>query len=347
MNYDAVLLVSFGGPEKKDDVIPFLERVLEGRNVPRARMMEVARHYDHFDGKSPINDQNRTLQATLARELREKGPHLPVYWGNRNWHPLLADTLRTMRADGVKSALAFVTSAYSSYSGCRQYLEDIAHAQAQVGEGAPRVDKLRVFYNHPLFIEAMADCARKAMAKIPEEARRNAARIVYTAHSIPCSMARACSYEAQLTETCRLVSAALGRAPDPLVFQSRSGPPTQPWLGPDIFEYLRSTTIREGAVDLVVVPAGFISDHMEVIYDLDFEAHALSEKLGIHMIRAATVGAHPAFVSMIRELILERLDENRDRPTLGSLGPSHDVCAPDCCLPEPSRTKTLHITTAH
>ncbi len=330
MNYDAVLLVSFGGPEKKNDVVPFLERVLEGRNVPRARMMEVARHYDRFGGKSPINDQSRAMQAALANELETNGLRPPIYWGNRNWHPLLADTLRTMKADGVKSALAFVTSAYSSYSGCRQYLEDIARARAQIGEGAPRIDKLRVFYNHPLFVQAIADRVREAMMKIPET-RRNATRLVYTAHSIPCSMARACSYEAQLRETCRLVSLALGRAPDLLVFQSRSGPPGEPWLGPDILEYLRTTATSDGVTDLVIAPAGFLSDHIEVLYDLDFEALSLSRKLGINMVRAATVGLHPAFVSMIRELIVERLDENRERLALGNFGPNHDVCAPDCC----------------
>ncbi|MGH9328549.1 MAG: ferrochelatase [Terriglobia bacterium] len=333
MNYDAVVLVSFGGPEKKDDVIPFLEKVLAGKNVPRGRMLEVAGHYDRFGGRSPINDQNRALLSALRRELSECGMDLPVYWGNRNWHPLLADTLGAMKADRVKSALAFVTSAYSSYSGCRQYLEDIVRARAEAGEGAPRVEKLRAFYNHPRFIEAIADRIREARAKIPER-RRSSARLVYTAHSIPCAMARVCNYQAQLEETCRVVSAALARAGDPLVFQSRSGSPAQPWLEPDILEYLREIAAAEPGVDLIVAPVGFVSDHMEVVYDLDLEAQSLARKLGIHMIRAGTVGTHPAFVSMIRELILERLDSNAERSALGSLGPRPDACAPECCPPE-------------
>src|SRR6266581_720540 len=216
--YDALLLVSFGGPERHEDVIPFLENVLRGRRVPRERMLKVAEHYYLFDGKTPINAQNRALIAALEREFAERGPRLPIYWGNRNWHPLLPDTLRKMEAEGVKSALAFMTSAFSSYSGCRQYRENVAQAQAQVGLGAPDVDKLRVFYNHPGFIDSMADRVRIALEGLPEDVRRDAI-VIYTAHSIPLSMAQPSTYGQQLKEACRLVSEALGRTGDPLVFQ--------------------------------------------------------------------------------------------------------------------------------
>jgi ferrochelatase len=334
MDYDAILLVSFGGPEKREDVIPFLENVLKGKNVPRERMLQVAEHYYHLGGKSPLNDQNRALIAALHCELEKSGLRLPIYWGNRNWHPLLRETLRVMQRDGVRRALAFVTSAYSSYSSCRQYLEDIARAQALVGEGAPVIDKLRVFYNHPGFIAAAKERAREALAEIPAE-RREAAHLLYTAHSIPLSMAQNCRYVEQLEEACRLVSQQLGRRGenDQLVYQSRSGPPTQPWLGPDIIDYLHQLANGARIRDVVVVPIGFISDHMEVLYDLDTEARRLCSQLGLHMIRAATVGTHPEFVRMIRDLILERIEENASRKALGRLGPEPDVCKAGCCLP--------------
>ena len=236
--YDAVLVTSFGGPEGPADVMPFLENVLRGKNVPHERMLEVAEHYYHFGGKSPINDQNRRLIAALERELAEHGPKLPVYWGNRNWHPMLADTLLQMKKDGVRHALAFVTSAYSSFSSCRQYREDIAKAREDAGPDAPVVDKIRAFHNHPGFIEAMVDRVRAALAKLPEEGR-DAAQLIYTAHSIPYAMARSCDYEVQLRETGRLVAEELGHADWQLVYQSRSGPPSQPWLEPDILDYLR------------------------------------------------------------------------------------------------------------
>ena len=307
MNYDAILVVSFGGPERPEDVMPFLENVLRGKNVPHERMLGVAEHYYLFGGKSPINEQNRRLIAALEAELKLHGPNLPVYWGNRNWHPMLADALRQMKADGIHRALAFVTSAYSSYSSCRQYREDIARAQEAVGVGAPVVDKIRVFYNHPGFVEALVDRVNSALAKIPRE-RRETARLIYTAHSIPLGMAQTSDYEKQLRETGRLVAERLGRENKEwqLVFQSRSGPPAQPWLGPDILDYLREIKARGGNSDLVIAPIGFVSDHMEIIFDLDTEARELCAELGLNMVRAETVGTHPRFISMMRELILER-----------------------------------------
>jgi len=311
--YDAVLVVSFGGPEGPDEVIPFLENVLRGRNVPRERMLAVAEHYRHFGGVSPINQQNRALVAALREELKAHGPDLPVYWGNRNWHPMLPATLAQMRADGLRRVLAFVTSAYSSYSGCRQYREDIERARVEIGEGAPMVDKLRVFYNHPGFIEPMVEHARAALAQFPAGSD---VAVVYIAHSIPLAMANTSAYVQQLEETVRLVSKGLGRSGDPLVYQSRSGAPGQPWLEPDIGEWLRA----QRPAQVVIVPSGFISDHMEVLYDLDTEARAICDELGLHMVRAATAGTHPRFVQMIRELILERIEN-----------PRRDICAPDCC----------------
>lgn len=338
MEYDAVLVASFGGPERREDVLPFLENVLRGKNVPRARMLEVAEHYEHFGGRSPINQQNRDLIAALETELRGVGIELPIYWGNRNWHPFLADALRRMRADGRRRALAFVTSAFSSYSGCRQYLDDIARARAEVaadGEGEPPVvEKLRVFFNHPGFIEAVTARVRQAFAEIPPE-RHASARLLYTAHSIPISMARGSQYVEQLEEACRLVSAGLGRAGDRLVWQSRSGPPAQPWLEPDIVAALRDLR-SQGVAEVVVMPIGFVSDHMEVLYDLDTEAAAVCEEIGVRLVRAGTPGVHPRFVAMIRELIEERISGRAERAAVGRLAPWPDACPPDCC-PAPAR----------
>lgn len=330
MRFEAILVVSFGGPESREDVIPFLENVLRGRNVPRERMLAVAEHYYHFEGKSPINEQTRELISALKNELEHHGPKLPVYWGNRNWHPMLADTLRQMQRDGIRRALAFVTSAYSSYSGCRQYREDIARAQKEIGEGAPEIDKLRPFFNHPGFIKATEDRLSEALAQVPPDARGNV-HVVYTAHSIPMSMASTCDYVKQLEEVRKLVSARLGIANDALAYQSRSGPPGQPWLEPDILDYLREVKSRNLASAVVVAPISFISDHMEVLYDLDIEARALCQELKLPMARARTVGVHPKFIAMIRELILERIDSNIERRALGSLGARPDACAEDCC----------------
>ena len=327
--YDAVLFVSFGGPDGPDDVMPFLENVLRGRNVPRERMLEVAEHYHHFGGKSPINEQNRALLAALRQELATRGPHLPVYWGNRNWHPLLTDTLREMADAGVKRALAFVTSAYSSYSGCRQYRENIAAACAALGDRAPQIDKIRVFFNHPGFVGPMASRVRKALDRFPESDRHRVP-VLFTAHSIPTSMAEGCRYVKQLTEASRLVAEQAGVSGWELVYQSRSGPPTQPWLDPDVCDRIR-TLHAMGARSLVIAPIGFISDHMEVLYDLDTEAADLCRELGIHMERAETVGTDPAFVAMVRDLIAERHFSEPTRMAIGELPASHDVCPLDCC----------------
>jgi len=326
--YEALLIVSFGGPEGMDDVIPFLENVLRGRNVPQERMLQVAHHYELFGGISPINQQNRDLINALRDELAANGPQLPIYWGNRNWHPLLADTMRQMATDGIKSALAFVTAAYSSFSSCRQYRQNIIDAQTVVGRGAPQIDKLRAFYNHPLFIEANVEQVRTAMSHLPS---RSAPHLVFTAHSIPISMADNCDYAVQLGETSRLVAESVGIKDWELVYQSRSGSPHQPWLEPDVCKHLQQLK-SDGVDEVVVSPIGFVSDHMEVVYDLDIEARKVSEEIGLNMVRAGTAGTRPTFVKMIRELILERL-QGAERRYLGDRGPSHDFCLVDCCLP--------------
>ena len=351
MPYDAILLVSFGGPEKEADVLPFLENVLRGKNVPRDRLLAVADHYYQFGGKSPLNEQNRKLVAALEKELSQHQIKLPVYWGNRNWHPLLQDTMRQMKDNGVKRALAFVTSAYSSYSGCREYRENIATALESLGEGSLQVDKLRVFFNHPRFIEVTVDYATAALRELPiDDSTR--AQLTFTAHSIPVSVAQGSQYQAQLQEASRLVAERLGavrggRTDFDLVYQSRSGPPTQPWLEPDILDFLRDLKRQGKSKSVVLVPIGFVSDHIEVLYDLDTAAKALCAELGLRMARAQCVGTHPRFVQMIRELIVERMEIERlhadgtdgegfERPALGGLGPSHDVCPEDCC-PAPQR----------
>jgi ferrochelatase len=316
-DFDALLVVSFGGPEGMEDVIPFLENVLRGRNVPRERMLQVAHHYELFGGVSPINQQNRNLIAALEKEFAEHGPRLPIYWGNRNWHPLLPDTLRQMTADGIRNALAFVTSAYSSYSSCRQYLQNISDAQAAVGPDAPRVEKLRVFYKHPLFIEANVDHVRAALNQFEQP---GSAHLVFTAHSIPESMAANCDYVSQLAHTGALIAREVKFAKWHLVYQSRSGSPMQPWLGPDICVHLRALR-DEGVTNVVVAPIGFVSDHMEVVYDLDVEARKVADEIGMKMVRAATAGTHPSFVRMIRELVMERI--TGEAPV--------NICAPDCC----------------
>ncbi len=328
-HYDALLVLSFGGPEGMDDVLPFLENVTRGRNIPRERLDEVAEHYYHFGGISPINAQNRALIAALECELREHGITLPIYFGNRNWAPLLPDTIEEMRADGVRNVLVFVTSAYSSYSGCRQYREDVMRAIDRLGIDDMRFDKIRVFFNHPGFVEPMAARVREALATLPED-RRGRAEVLFTAHSVPLSMARCSAYERQLHEASRLVAELSGAERHRLAWQSRSGPPQVPWLEPDILDVIDELH-ADGVSDIVVVPIGFISDHLEVLFDLDVEANARALDHGMAMIRVPSVGVDPQFISMIRALIEERIMENPIRLALGSLGPSHDICPMNCC----------------
>ena len=329
LSYQAVMIVSFGGPEGPDDVMPFLDNVLRGRNVPEERKREVAHHYDAFGGVSPINAHNRELQALLQAELDRRGVPLKVYWGNRNWTPYIPDVVRQMKEDGVTRALAYTTSAYSSYSGCRQYRENLAAAREAVGPDAPVFDKIRVFYNHPDFVAVNAENVRACLARIPSE-RHATTHLAFTAHSIPMSMATGCGYQVQLQETCRLVAAEAGVGDTALVYQSRSGPPGQPWLEPDILAHLDTLRPR-GVTDVVVCPVGFVSDHMEVLFDLDVEAKDKAAALGLGFQRAPSAGNHPRFVSMVADLVAERLDPSVPRRSLGDRGPNHDVCPENCC----------------
>jgi len=329
-HYDALLVISFGGPERPEDVRPFLENVCRGKNVPPERLAEAAGRYEALGGASPLGAGLRAMLVALADELRRHKIDLPVYLGNRNWHPLLADTLRQMAADGVRRALGFVTSAFGSYPGCRQYREDVERARAEVGPDAPVVDKLRLFYNHPGFIGPMAERAAEALVQLPET-KRPEARLVFTAHSLPVAMAEASPYVAQLRESCRLVAEQLDRRAWELVFQSRSGRPDEPWLEPDVGDYLVERHQRRRPHPVVLIPIGFLLEHAETAYDLDVEVAALCDYLGISMVRAATVGCHPRVVAMIRELVEERLVEGAPRLALGPEGPSPDLCPPDCC----------------
>jgi ferrochelatase len=334
--YDAVLVLSFGGPEGPEDVMPFLENVTRGRDVPTARLTEVAGHYERFGGVSPINGANRALVAALEAALVARGTPLPVYWGNRNWRPLVSDTLQQMTDDGVRRAVCFVTSAYSGYSSCRQYLEDIAGARAAVGPDAPVVDKLRAFFDHPGFIGPFVEATAAALERL-DPAVRAGARLAFTAHSVPLAQADTSDYVAQLEEASRLVAAGVGGDHGhALVWQSRSGPAQVPWLEPDIglhLEHLRA----EGAAAVVIVPIGFIADHLEVVWDLDVEALTRAAELGLPATRAATPGTHPDFVAMVCELIGERLDPTAPRRSLGRLPARPAECRPGCCPPPTGR----------
>ncbi|GAA1412908.1 ferrochelatase [Kitasatospora putterlickiae] len=353
--YDALLLLSFGGPEGPEDVVPFLENVTRGRGIPKERLQEVGKHYFLFGGVSPINGQNRELLAALREDFAGHGLDLPVYWGNRNWAPYLVDTLREIAADGHRRIAVLATSAYAGYSGCRQYRENLADALAALaaeGLPRPRVDMLRHFYNHPGFVEPMIDATVAALGRLPEETRAGA-RLAFTTHSIPDTMAETSgapddpargrpggAYVAQHLDVARLVAAAVAERtgvadrPWELVYQSRSGAPHVPWLEPDICDHLEAQH-ADDAPAVVMVPIGFVSDHMEVKYDLDTEAVAKAAELGLPVARAATVGADPRFTAAVRELVLERAAAERGEPVtrraLGTLGPSHDVCAAACC----------------
>jgi len=338
--YDAFLLVSFGGPEGPDDVMPFLRNVTRGRGVPEERLAEVAGHYQAFGGVSPINQQCRDLLVAVRADFAAGGLSLPAYWGNRNWSPYLADTVRAMAADGVQRALAFVTSAYSSYSSCRQYLDDIERAREAAGPLAPRIDKIRRFFNHPGFIEPFADHARAALASLPGDVRDDA-HLVFTAHSIPVAMAEASGprggrYVAELTEAASLIAERLGGThPWTLAYQSRSGPPSQPWLEPDVRDHLAELA-KSGTAAVVVIPVGFVTDHMEVRHDLDLEAAHTAEDLGLAYARAATPGTDPRFAAMITQLVRERLTPDDpglggEQATLGTMGRPSDTCPAGCC----------------
>ena len=323
--YEALFVVSFGGPEQHDDVIPFLENVLRGKNVPRARMIEVAEHYYHFDGKSPINDQNRAFIEALRADFDAHSLSIPIYWGNRNWTPFIADALQEMHTAGIRRAAVFVTSAYGSYSGCRQYREDIGRAMNATGISNVILEKLPHFCLRHEYTEVMAERVSAALAQIPEP-RRASASLAFTAHSIPLSMAESSPYVSQLEESCRNVTESIGRPESwSLVYQSRSGPPTQPWLEPDILSHLRGLH-ASGVTDVVVCPIGFCSDHMEVLYDLDTEAKDLCAELGLNLVRAGTAGTHPKMAAMIRAQLADP----------ASATPILARCSGNCC-PEPVR----------
>lgn len=335
----ALLLLSFGGPEGPDDVMPFLRNVVRGRNVPDERLAEVATQYEQFGGVSPINEQNRSLKAAIESELAVHEIDLPVYWGNRNWAPYLDETVRTMVDDGITKAFVFVTSAFGSYSGCRQYREHLsAAAEATFGTGtgataadepAIELQKLRLYYNHPGFCEPAAEQLRSAIDHHVSE-HGVEPHIIFTAHSIPLSMADSCDYEAQLREAAGIVSDLAGSSSSwDLVFQSRSGPPQVPWLEPDIVDHLEQLHARS-VDDVVVVPLGFVSDHMEVMFDLDTQAADAAASSGMHMTRAGTVGVHPRFVAMVRELLEEQINE-APRLHLGTSGPWPDMCPDGHC----------------
>ncbi|MFI9502976.1 ferrochelatase [Nocardia sp. NPDC052566] len=340
---EALLLLSFGGPERPEDVMPFLENVTRGRGVPRERLLEVAEHYMHFGGVSPINALNRDIIAAVEAELASAGIDLPVYFGNRNWAPMAEDTVARMAADGVGSALVFPTSAWGGYSGCLQYQEDITRARAAFGAGAPELVKLRQYFDHPLLIDAFADAIRAAVQELPAD-RRDGARLVFTAHSIPVSADTTAGppadggrlYSRQVAEAARLCAAATGFTDYDLVWQSRSGPPQVPWLDPDIVDHLEDLS-GKGVEAVVVCPVGFVSDHLEVIWDLDNEAKDKAAELGMAFARAATPGTDPRFAQLVVELIREHLaaaDVRRlgDVPGYGCTR-NGAPCAIDCCAP--------------
>ncbi len=331
---DALLIVSFGGPEGPDDVVPFLERVTRGRGIPRERLVEVGAHYTHFGGVSPINDQNRALVAAIRAELDRREEALPVLWGNRNWHPLLPAALRGARDLGVDRIFGFLTSAYSSYSGCRQYRENlfdaVAEVQAEDPGWRPEVHKLRTYWNHPGFVAPVVQATRAALAELPP-----GSRLVFTTHSIPTADADRCDYVAQHRDLAAVVAAAVGHDTWDLVYQSRSGAPHVPWLEPDISDHLRALA-GAGVPGAAMVPIGFVSDHMEVIWDLDTVAAETAAEVGLPVARAATPGTDQRFVAMVADLLAEQRahadgQAGVDRPTLGALGPRPTPCAPGCC----------------
>ena len=340
--YDAFLLLSFGGPEKPEDVVPFLENVTRGRGIPRERLEEVGEHYYLFGGKSPINDQNRALLAAIREDFADAGIDVPVYWGNRNWDPYLTDTVRQMVADGVQRVAVLPTSAYSSYSSCRQYRENLADVVADV-PGAPRLDRLRQYFNHPGFVEPFVDATLASFAELPEDVR-DGAHFVFVTHSVPTAMndgsgPEGGAYVAQhisvMQEIVHRVRSEVGSRPQhELVYCSRSGAPHIPWLEPDVNDHLE-VLARDGVKAVVMIPIGFVSDHMEVIYDLDTEAMETAEKLGMTAVRAATPGVDPRFVAMARDLFVERATTERgqtpEQLSVGDIPAWPALCAVGCC----------------
>ncbi|MFE4667333.1 ferrochelatase [Streptomyces sp. NPDC056716] len=353
--YDALLLLSFGGPEGPDDVVPFLENVTRGRGIPKERLKEVGRHYFLFGGVSPINEQNRALLDALRKDFAGHGLDLPLYWGNRNWAPYLTDTLRDMVRDGRRRILTIATSAYTSYSGCRQYRENLADALATLraeGLDLPRVDKLRQYFNHPGFVEPMIDGVLDSLADLPADVR-DGAHLAFSTHSIPNTAADTSgppeghgdggAYVREHLDVARLIADAVRERtgvdhPWRLVYQSRSGAPHIPWLEPDICDHLEDLH-GAGTPAVVVAPIGFVSDHMEVLYDLDTEAKDKAAELNLPYRRSATVGADPRFAAAIRDLVAERARTERGAQAtpcvLGTLGASHHLCPVGCC---PART---------
>jgi ferrochelatase len=369
--YDAILLAGFGGPEGQEDVIPFLRNVTRGRGIPEERLEEVATHYRHFGGISPINSQNRVLQAALRAELARRGIDLPVLWGNRNWDPYLRDVIAEAHAEGRDRLLAIVTSAYSSYSGCRQYREDFAEALAATGlEGTVQIDKVRQFFDHPGFVTPFITGVRKGLADvaaaIPGIDLATEVEVLFSTHSIPSTDAARSgpadrgfgeggAYAAQHLAVARAVMAGASIAepvpvsdpapvaesvavvepvetPWQLVYQSRSGPPSMPWLEPDINDAIALLPAR-GIRAVVIVPLGFVSDHMEVMWDLDNEATETAREHGLFSVRVPTPGADPVYVSGLVDLVLERVNDTpvAQRPAMTDLGPWYDVCRPGCC----------------
>lgn len=327
MSYDAILVMSFGGPAGPDEVMPFLENVVRGRNVPRERLLAVSEHYHHFDGVSPITERTDEVVEALKAELKANGPDLPVYLGNRFWHPMLEDTLRQMRDDGVERALAIKTSAFSSWSGCRAYQVDLARVRETIGEGAPEVDVVRPFFNHPGYVETCEARLRDAIAELGAERPH----VLFTAHSIPTAQAAGCDYEEQLAELARLLTERVEVGPSRVVYQSRSGPPRVPWLEPDILDALATLAEEAPGAAVVIAPFGFVADHMEVVWDLDHEAKEEAEKLGLRMARATAANDHPRFITMLGELIRERLEPEGPRAALGTLPARPDRCREGCC----------------
>lgn len=350
--YDGILLAGFGGPEGQEDVIPFLRNVTRGRGIPDERLEEVAHHYRHFGGVSPINGQNRALKAALESELAARGIDLPVYWGNRNWAPYLEEVVTEASAQGHNTLLAFATSAYSSFSSCRQYREDFARVLEETGLGdTVTIDKIRPFYDHPGFVDAFETGVRDAVATFLADGIAAAdIQILFSTHSIPTDdavrsgsrdidwgdggayAAQHLAVAAWVMDRVRQTIPEASEVSWELVYQSRSGPPSQPWLEPDVCDVIEELPAR-GRKAVAVVPVGFMSDHMEVLWDLDTEASEAAEEAGLAFTRTPTPGVSPAFVTGIVDLIEERLQgrPNEDRPHVTALPGGFDVCRPGCC----------------